>query len=328
MKKIIMSAAFAGVLVGCQGFEGGQVSDEQSNLLSEVSQGHKTGLTDRPYCEVDTVDYELDTHLIAFEMVDKTSVGFGFNLLSGFAKSIGLNFKMDRAQMIVSMHLSESLRPTDTIADITGRGKSTKTDVGASIDFAKFGVDVGYFYQTPLSKLTKETVQDSFRNLKQEMSSIETPWRTRAVYMYPVAGQMIVPVGTVAGLRLGDQLQVYNVEYVWTGTPCESDLLFERKKSTAPVAIVQVVQLEKNAALVNIIDKGSDEPIDLGALVEVFNLPLAKGEKSRELARAVRLRSFESEKLALDTGSSIDLGVYIEEQTRVQMSSFGYYPRK
>lgn len=325
MKKLTLGVLMT-FTVGCSGFESYNTKVNQD--LLNVSEGQKTNSVEKPYCEVDYADYELETKILAFEITDKGNISFGFNILKGFFKALGLSIKTERGEMLAAMHMSEALRPMESVADVTGRGSSSKTEFNMDLDLIQLGLDVGYFYQTPLSKLTEKTLKDTLKNLRDETNAAETDWHTKIVRMYPFDQQMIVPVGSVAGVRVGDKFKIFNVDYAWEGDPCVSTLLFERRRTSMPSAIAEVTQLEKNASLLTIVQKDTDDVIEEGARVEIQELPLGKKEKSRSLARSVRLRSFQSQKLVVPGAQDVDLTVYISNQTQALLNQYGYYPRK
>ncbi|MCB0350066.1 MAG: hypothetical protein KDD38_02710 [Bdellovibrionales bacterium] len=327
MKKLILIGASV-FAVGCG--EGFQNNSGLSDLNS-VSEGIKTGLgdLDKPYCEVDFVDYELDTSLLAFEITGNNNIGFGFDILKGFLNALSLNIKTEKGKMQASMHLSEALRPKETIVDVMGVGELSKSEFNINLDAGRLGLELGYFRQTPLFKLTQKTMANSLQNLTKELNSVETDWSTRIVHIYQDQAEFIIPAGSVAGIRVGDRFKIYNVDYTWKDEPCASDLVFRPKRTTSPIAILQVIQLEKNASLLKIVERPSDQNIEAGAIVEVHNLPLAKNEKSRAaLSRSVRLKNFTSQELLLPGGKTADLTIYLEEQTAALLSKYGLYPRK
>lgn len=325
MKKVMLTIALV-FSVGCGGFEGR--TEMVTADLAAVSQGHKTDIADKPYCEVDFADYELDTRLLAFEITDRGNVGFGFNILNGFFRALGLRIKTERGVMLASMSMSQSLRPSESLAHVTGEGKSSKTEFNFELDALQLGLDIGYFRQTPLSRLTEKTLMSTLQNLKNEMNGVETAWSTRAVHLYPIEQQLIIPTGSVAGIRLGDRFKIFNVDHAWRGVPCESEHLFERKRTTEAIAIAEVTQLDKNASLLTLVDKRTDDPIEYGARVEIESLPLRNKEKGpRALARSVRFRSFHSEKLVVPGGANVDLTPYLVEHTGALLNHYGYYPR-
>ena len=330
MKKLDIKNRFSLVIgaaliaTGCAGFES---ETAVQTALKNVDEGQKVEDITRPVCEVDYADYELDMHLYAFQMKDKTDFSVGFNLLQGFFKAIGLKFKTERGQMEMTVELGEALRPLEVVAKAKGVGELKGTEFRIDLDALQLGLDIGYYYKTPLSTLTEKTVKNGLSEITKKLKNVETPWNSRVVFHKPVEQEMIIPAGSVAGLRLGDEFYVYNVNYIWKDTPCASDLQF-RDRDATHVARVVVTQLEKNASMLTIVDKPSDAPIELGALVEVAHLPLAKGEKSRSLARSVRLRNVVSEKLSVQGASAVDFTLYLREQTTALLNFYGFYQRK
>jgi hypothetical protein len=308
--------------MGCAGFE----SQSVQSVLSDVNSG-KSQITTKPYCEVDLADYELDLKLLSFEIKDKFNVGFGYNLISGFLRAFGISVKTERGEMLMSGHLREALRPLESVVDALGQGNSKGVDFNFSLDLVQLGADFGYYYQTPLHKLTEKTIKSNLSNLRTELNAVETPWATRIVHSFERIQQYIIPAGSVAGIRIGDEFAIYNVENVWQGEPCESDLLFRRKVTLTPAAIAVVTQLEKQAALLTISQMRSDLPLEDGAAVEIFNLPLKKNEKQRGLARSVRLSRLESEPISVQNGKTVDLTSYLKEQSAALLNQYGWYPR-
>lgn len=281
----------------------------------------------KPYCEVDYADYEMSANLLAFEIFDKKNIGFGFNL-GGILQFLGLSLKTERGRMLMAMDLKQTLRPSEFVADVTGEGISKGSEFRINLDIAKWGVDFGYFYQTPLSKLTEKTLHGTLKNIATELAQVETEWKTKVVLL-PTAKEVIIPTGSVAGVRLGDTFKIYNVESLWKGDACKSELLMHKELTPGhPQAYGKVTQLEKNAALLELYNVSDDTKLELGAKVVIDNLPLAKKEKSRSLRRSVRVMSVTSEKLPIATGANIDLTVYLNEQLTALFDQYGFYQRK
>src|SRR5690606_8365635 len=141
---------------------------------------------------------------------------------------------------------------------------------------------------------------DALKNLNASLNKNSAPWNSR-VFHIGDDNLIVIPAGQVAGIRVGDKFNVYNVEYIWQGTPCESPLLIEKKPPLEPVATIEAVQVEDHATLLSI-TSASELSLQLGARVEVLELPLLKGEKSRSLARPVRVREITSLPLELPNG--------------------------
>ncbi len=321
MKKLVLLLSLI-YITGCGG--GMTAKQATSNALMSVDSGSKLGGEGLPACQIDYDDYQLDTHIAAFELVSKTGIGFGFNLLTGFFRALGLDVKLEKGQMVSYMTLSETIQPTEPVASVEGKGTSNKSEFNVNIDIAQLGANLSYFKQTPLSTLSSKTVRNNLTNLKDELDSAQIPWKTKIVYAKN--GDLIIPVGRVSGVRPGDKFNIYNVEYIWEGSPCGSKLLLERKTTVEPLVEAEAVQVEGNAALLRILVQNSDEAVAVGARVEI-NALAGKDAKKRQISRPVRINEVTSEKLAIDNNTNVDLTVYVSEQLRAYLDEYGLHPR-
>ncbi len=328
MKKLALFA-MAVSMIGCSEFQTQQQFSAGASLKG-VSDGENGDLS-KPYCELDYADYELDAHLIGFEMRDKNNINFGFNLLSGFLKALSIGFSSESGKMTMSMKLSETLRPLETITDVAGQGTFTKLDFSIGVDtLANINAGIGHSSSTPVGKLVEKTVMDSYKQTVAELATVETEWKTKVVKVLNPS-ELIIPVGSVAGLRKGDQFKIFNLDNVWSSTPCKSTLVFQRETTDAPIAKAQVVQLEKNAAIIRIYDVVEGAPkVELGARVKIESLPVVKNDKKkiRTLNRSIRIRNVASEKMILPGNQSVDLSMVVGEELGVLLNQYGFYSRK
>lgn len=327
MKRLVMFA-MAVSLTACSEFQSPQTFT--SVALKGVSDGENSDLS-KPYCELDYADYELDAHMLGFEMRDKNNFSVGFNLLTGFLKALSIGFSSESGKMTMSMKLSETLRPLETITDVAGEGTFTKTDFSIGVDtLANIGAGIGHSSATPVGKLVVKTLQDSYKQTIAELNKVETAWKTKVVKVL-TPNEMIIPVGSMAGVRIGDQFKIFNIDNVWSGTACRSDLVFQRETTDAPIAKAQVVQIEKNAAIIRLYDVVEGAPnVELGARVKIENLPLTKEDKkkARTLNRSVRIRDVASEKMVLPGNVTVDLTTVVTENLGALLDQYGLYPRK
>lgn len=281
-----------------------------------------------PVCVMDFADYTLDENLISFEITDKRNINFGFNLLKGFLRAFGIKINSQKGQMMMSMHLGETVNPSGGIADVMGEGEFKSKEFGFNIDLLRLGAEFDYFKQTPVSELTANTITSGLGNLRQRLDKVELPWTSRIVYAEYSNDQYIVPVGKVAGLRIGDQFKFFNIDYIWKGSPCASELLFQRKTTPQSIALGTIVQLEENAALIQVYERNYQDPIQLGAQIVPYKLPLAPNEQSRTLARSVRMGRVESAKLPIENADSVTLELFLSKQTASLLNGYNLYPRK
>lgn len=132
-------------------------------FLDDLAKQGVSKTDDRPLCEVDPIDYELNAHLLALEIVDQSDVSFGFNILTSFMKELGLSLKTKRGQFLMTMELVEPLKPNQPIVNVQSRAKLSGIDFKGSIDWGRLKAEAAYYYQTPLSTLTNKGVSHALR---------------------------------------------------------------------------------------------------------------------------------------------------------------------
>ena len=137
---------------------------------------------------------------------------------------------------------------------------------------------------------------------------------------------VVIPVGKDSGVRLGDKFSAYNVDYLWQGDPCTSQLLLEKKTTNLALVQMVAVQVENNATLLKVISRNDEGQLRVGARVEIAQLA-GSDAASRRLARTVALRSLQSEPLPLPDGTGLNLKVYMEETLRAVMDEYGLHAR-
>lgn len=293
--------------------------------IKDINEGRKPqGLQDMPSCEVAFEEYQLDGNVLSFEIDGKNGIKLGFSLGKIF-KYVGLGFKTEKGKMTMSMSLSESVQPTNHVAYVMGSAESSKKEFSFDLDIYGIGLGYDYFSQTPIAGLTAKTAQSALKNLEAELARNKVRWKSKVIHVDD--GSVAIPVGTVSGLRPGDWFNVYNVEYLWRGKPCESELIMAKRTTVEPIAEVQAIQVEYNASLLRIENMNSEEKIKLGAVVEVMKLG-GKDSKTRKLSIPVNIRSITSLPIVIHNDVPIDLSVFVGEQTRANMDAYHFTPKR
>ena len=316
--RIILSIGLVGS-VGCTGMESVMTTE---TALDRVNRGKSINDGNTPQCLVEYEEFSLDVKLAAFEIYSKKGFEFGFSL-SGLLKLLGFSFKTEKGVMTLYMGLSESIDPTNWVSYVEGNATMNKKDFRFNIGIDQFSGGMSYFKQTPMSRLTGNAVKNGLYNLQQELDRKVVRWKTRVVFAEEDKQMLVLPVGAVSGLQAGDLFNIYNVNYIWKDQPCESELLIPQKTTTEPLAVVQAVQVENNATVVRIIEKNFDEPIDMGAMVEVAQLA---GE-NRQLYQPVSVRNVMAQPLPIAGIEDMDLTLFLDEQSRAFMDLYGFHPR-
>jgi hypothetical protein len=312
-------------LVACSGFE--QAVQTQS-ALDRVNTGVKLDQSGRPICEVDYDEYELEGHVLGFEVHGERGVSLGFNL-GGPLKFGGLSFKTIRGVMDMTLSLSETLRSQSFVAHGMGRGEMKKDQFSFELKIDQWSIGYDYFKRTPMAELSARTVRSALANLQSEFSKTQSPWMTKIAYASD--GSAIVPVGRISGLQMGDRFRIHNVDYVWADAskPCESDLLMAVQTTQDPIAIGEVVQVEANASLLRLANVDVDEPLRIGARVMVDQLAGTPEQvRQRQLFRSARVKAVRSEPIVLTENQTVNIKEPVAEQIKALMSGHGFQPQR
>ena len=321
MRNLLLCILAFGLVgsVGCTGMEP-TVSTEDA--LDKVNQG-KGIHSNVPQCLVDYEVYELDAELTSFEIYSKKNFEFGFNLASGLLKLLGISFKTEKGVMTMHMGLSETIDPTDWVSNVKGEAMMRKKDFRFNIGIDMFNGGLGYFKQTPMSKLTTAALNNGLSKLEQDLIAKGATWNTRVVYSSEEDKKVIVPIGRMSGVQPGDTFKIFNVNYIWKDQPCDSELLMPDPTTTEPLAVVQAVTVRNNATTMRIIEKNYEDPIELGAMVEINML---QGE-NRQLLQPVRIRDLNARPLPIEGVPDVDLSAYLGAEIRTLLYKHGFHPR-
>ncbi len=325
---IVMLAA----LTGCGGVKFSSAFSAAAQVNGGQNPTQQTNTPAAPACVLSNSDYTLDEQLQDFEIVSQTNVDFGFNLLSGLINAFGLNIQTKSGQMTMVFTLHPTLAPENVAANSTGTASMSSNSFSFNLGIWQIGVNASYFYQTPLSTLTGNTIKNGLSNLRSNFnannSASSAAWSTHVVWADNNAGQYVIPDGSIAGIHLNDQFAFYNVQYLWQGAPCESNLITAKRTTLLPVALATVVQVDPNSAVLQITARNTDDPIALGAQVVPSSLPTPVGVNVRVLSNSVQIGNITGSSLPVQAGTpSVDLNSYLSAQTQTFLSSYNWYPR-
>jgi hypothetical protein len=218
----------------------------------------------------------------------------------------------------LNMGLFDPLKPEHELMNVLGKSRLWGLDFKFDIGYQQIGIDFHHYSKTPLAKLSAKGLEDSLENLTEEIKTLQDAWSTNVVAL-PNDRQLVVPVGSFTGLKVGDQFAIYNTEHVWAGEPCASEHLIARKTTAEPLTIGQVTQVQNNAALLNI-NYTDSTPILSGALVEVHKLTDAK----RKLFRSLKINQVAGAELQFENNQRVDIGPYLNDQIRAVAAKYGF----
>lgn len=175
----------------------------------------------------------------SFEMVGGGGLTIGFGPGGAFdvsrvpSASVLLSF----AQLDVGLVAYSPVRKT-VLATGSATAKQTKVDLNLTIDFGQFTLGPKFFFQSPLSKVTKKALTKAVEELSASLSA--EPWKGRIHYNHD--GLVLIEGGEDVGLMVGDTLDIYNENHFWEGEPCKSRYKGSTRSKT-PVATIKVVSV-------------------------------------------------------------------------------------
>ena len=180
----------------------------------------------------------------SFEMVSKTGLKLGFDPGGSFSP-IGAGVDFDATQSSMDM----GIRAVDgTWGWILGSGnataKQTKLDFSFHLTYEFITVQPSYFFQTPFATVTKNGITRSINTLNDSLDAnrkkFNLPaWEGRLLKEDGENGYELINAGRMHGVRPGDTFAIYDVNIVWDGPICQSNLL-RRELTKDPAVIVQV----------------------------------------------------------------------------------------
>jgi len=310
IKTLVLGSASL-AFTACSGQSFSSVGSSTSNSSQSASQ--------QPQCDIDPVDYVVSANIYDFEVTDNTNVSFGFNL-STIIKALGLSMNLTSGKMSLSMQITDPLHIATPLVSVIGTSNYSSNGFSGSIDISKIGLSAGYYYSTPFATMTQNGLTNGFSNALAKLAKVQLPWSTKIqATVNPTT--FVVGAGTAAGLLAGDQLALYNVNNIWQGAPCTSQLLISQKTTSTPVAVAQVVQVGDYSSTVQIISRNWNDALDVGSVAEVFQLT----GKNRVLNRSMRIGGVTSGILPVSNGTSIDLGSYAQQQIQSVITNQGFY---
>jgi len=309
------------VSVGCS-----KLSPAQS-ALKDVNNGN-INKSSVPACYLNAAEYILDTKMVSFELTDSGGITAGFSF-SGFLKLLGIDLQASSGQMTVGMSLFDPLEQNIDLLDVTGKGVSLKFDASVNAGFSQIGASFDYSHNTPLSTLTQNALDDTFTALTSQMTALQSTWHSTVVSI-PTATQFVIPAGSYANIKVGDQFAIYNVDQIWSDPtkPCASQHVMARKTTTAPLAIAQVMSandLQNNGAVLTLVCSEAapcdhTETVQLGADVEIQALT----DQNRVLFRLMQIRSVLGAQIPYDNNQFVDVSPYLKDQINAIAHNYNF----
>lgn len=227
---------------------------------------------------------EISGSIKDFEFFSK--VGFHFGFGPDFAKQ-GLPPKINGDIEITKATLHSALRakiPSTEryIATARADAESVETKSDFAINFfnlVRIGMD--YYKKTPLADVIEYAFTGAFKKLYTDIESLGDKDVSRPTWYVPLRetdGDVKFQAygGSDHGLKIGDELAVYNAIHLWEGDgePCKVPYQgFMVPPDDEPVAILKVIALTETISLLKpIVAPTSGRPIHPGAVVTISKL--------------------------------------------------------
>lgn len=221
------------------GLKFAEVTDEAMGL----------SLRDEKACLLTTPNFEMKTAVDAFQLKGGANGGAGFNP-GGILSVIGVDVTYSSGELDMSMVFTAPLFGSNPIANATGKGTTNNFSVTTNGLASLVTGNVGVWASTGFYQVSLSAISDTFENLKANLPSMP-PWWT-VISAAVTENEFLIPVGTTAGVQVGDQFNVYKVDYQWQGDgrPCSNPLKIALKLTSQPFAVVTVRQVELGYASV------------------------------------------------------------------------------
>jgi hypothetical protein len=273
-----------------------------------------------PQCVVDLPHFQLYGNVNAFEFQSSFGISFGYNQAgdhTGVGGSVSL--KVAKAQMDMVMLGKDPLTRALVTSANVGTDQ-TKTDINLTIDFSQFQTNPSYYLSTPLAKVSQKALELSLQTFKKQTD--KQLWVGR-VLKNVKDEYLFINHGGLAGLMVGDQFEVYNVEHVWEGEPCTSNYVASRRSPATPVAIIEISQVNSTNSVAQYVFRSS-EHVRKGAEVIIKKL-VVSGKETRTLKKKIALGKITAKPFQLPGGALFDMEAVLNSQLMTVLQQTGTY---
>lgn len=261
-------------------------------------------------CAPDSTDYNMQVNVVSFAMTSDTGIKFGFNHDLNWFKGIELNAQIKKGELELQMELARPLKPKN-LHKVAGSGALNDSSFSFSVDTTIVDVGMSTASQTSLARLSRKGFVDLLKSATKELKKDPNNWQT-TVQAFDDEQHLKIPTGFKAGLRKGDQFNIFEEKWIWKGSPCESEVDRHYHLSNTPIASAIVWDVEEDSATLKIIGTPT-KAIKLGDTLEVASLIKLKNSEKRKLKKSVRLLpAFSKGNLIVHNLGEIDVPYYLD----------------
>lgn len=262
------------VLVGAQGM--------YQKMFGASTVGSDLYFSEEARCLIHLPDVKVDGSVLSFEMASGNNISIGFNQQTGTVHTgvgLGAKFSVKVKELSMQMRAFDIAKGLDgkpiSIAAPLVREASKDTDGKIDLSYNQIGLGYSWYKSTPLSKVTERALTKGVNVIKDEMNKVN--WTTKILDLKPFGNEenplgdlgYVVKGGANVNLKLGDQVEFYQDVTMWKGKPCESEFNGYNRINPRPIALGEVVYLDRNFSTIAILQRYDNRKILPGWRVQL-----------------------------------------------------------
>lgn len=235
-------------------------------------------MTQNSACMIHMPQAVIDTDIINFQLT--TSGGLTIGIADWMNLGLGVQYK--KAVLTMNMQANDPLIVNHVIASSSPTAKRQEFGVNFSIAPGGLGLGADYYTKTDLAKVVSSGLEKGVIDLKKQFDQAEG-WYAQVLKNCDKAIMINAGNDSDAGLKVGDQFEVYNMWYDWEGESCNSRLMGVMPATRTPIAVVEVEIVGNTFSQARVIQQ-TEVKILPGARVYVKKLyvpPTNKSAKSK-----------------------------------------------
>ncbi len=199
------------------------------NQMSKTSQ-----LSTVATCMVDMPQAVIKGSILNFELTNAGGLSLGLPQWANF----GLSVDVRKTVLTMALQADDPLIRMN-LAATTAKANRQETALSATINLGAFSLGPKAYFKSDLAGVVNQAMVNGITDLKQQMDQ-NSPWY--AMVLKNCDKAILINAGSMAdaGLKKGDQLEIYNVRYRWSGDICDSTLEGSINETGDPIAVAEV----------------------------------------------------------------------------------------
>jgi hypothetical protein len=222
--------------------------------------------TNEAACMVNQPLARINARVIDFRFLRGASVDLGFSNMQ-FLK--GISAKFDQAKLTMDFEATNPLLPGPNVNGFVIGAIGHKeyfNSVAGKVDlsFSGLGLGLGGYYRSDMAEVVKKTMEQGFLDLKAQWDEKDSEYGLAggwyAMVIKNCDSGILINAGNTAdaGLKNGDILAIYNVDYQFRGPACASQLDFMIQDKI--IAYAKVVVTADTVSRAEIIENDPNYP--------------------------------------------------------------------